>query len=41
VAATARQMAEVRQLSLEELARAAWENSLRAFGLEEKDVLGE
>lgn len=40
VAATARQVAEVRGLSLEELARATWENSLRAFGLEEKDVLG-
>lgn len=41
VAATARQVAEVRGLSLEELARATWENSLRAFGLEEKDILGE
>jgi TatD DNase family protein len=39
VAATARQMAEVRGLSLEEVARATWENSLRAFGLEEKDIL--
>jgi TatD DNase family protein len=40
VAATARQLAEIRGLSLEEVARATWENSLRAFGLEEKDVLG-
>jgi TatD DNase family protein len=39
VAATARQMAEVRGLSLEEVARATWENSLRVFGLEEKDIL--
>lgn len=41
VVATARQMAEVRGLSLEELARATWENSLRAFGLDEQDILGE
>ena len=41
VAATARQVAEARGLSPEELARATWENSLRAFGLEEKDVLGD
>jgi len=40
VVATARQLAEVRGLTLEEVARATWENSLRAFGLEEKDVLG-
>jgi TatD DNase family protein len=39
VVATARQLAEVRGLSLEEVARATWENSLRAFGLEEKDIL--
>jgi TatD DNase family protein len=41
VAATARQLAEVRGLSLEEVGRATWENSLRAFGLEEKDLLGQ
>jgi TatD DNase family protein len=41
VVATARQLAEVRGLSLEEIARATWENSLRAFGLEEKDILGD
>jgi len=40
VVATARQLAELRGLSLEETARATWENSLRAFGLEEKDFLG-
>jgi len=40
VTATARQLAEVRGLSLEEIARATWENSLRAFGLEEQDILG-
>lgn len=40
VVATARQLAEVRGLSLEEAARATWENSLRAFGLEEQDILG-
>ncbi|MDD2904628.1 MAG: TatD family hydrolase, partial [Syntrophales bacterium] len=40
VTATARQLAELRGLSLEETARATWENSLRAFGLEEKDFLG-
>jgi len=40
VAATAQKMAEVRGLSLEEVARATWENSLRAFGLAEKDILG-
>jgi TatD DNase family protein len=40
VVATARQMAELRKLSLEEVARATWENSLRVFGLEEKDILG-
>lgn len=40
VVATARQMAEVRGLSLEEAARGTWENSLRAFGLKEKDILG-
>jgi Tat protein secretion system quality control protein TatD with DNase activity len=33
-------MAEVWGLSLEEAARATWENSLRVFGLEEKDILG-
>jgi len=41
VAATARQLAEARGLSLEEAARATWENSLKAFGLEEKDILGD
>ena len=41
VVATARQLAEVRGLSLEEVARATWENTLRVFGLEEKDVLGD
>ena len=40
VAATARQLAEVKGLSLEDAARATWENSLKAFGLEEKDALG-
>ncbi len=37
VVATARQLAEVKGLSLEEVARATWENTLRVFGLEEKD----
>lgn len=41
IAATARQLAEVRGLSLEDAARATWENSLRAFGLKEKDILGD
>lgn len=40
VVATARQLAEVRGLPLEEVARATWENTLRVFGLTEKDALG-
>ncbi len=39
VVATARQLAEVRGLSLEEVARATWENTLRVFGIEEEEVL--
>ena len=39
VVATARQLAEVRGLSLEEVARATWENTLRVFGLKEEEVL--
>ncbi len=38
VVATARQLAEVRGLSLEEVARATWENTLRVFGLKEEEV---
>ena len=37
VVATARQLAEVRDLSLEEVARATWENTLRVFGLRRKE----
>ena len=36
VVATARQLAEVRGLPLEEVARATWENTLRVFGLKEE-----
>ncbi len=36
--ATARQLAQVRSLTLEEAARATWENTLRVFGLEEGDI---
>jgi TatD DNase family protein len=39
VVATARQLAEVRGLSLEEVAQATWENTLRVFGLEENEGL--
>ena len=39
VAATARQLAELKGLSLEDTARATWVNSLQAFGLAEKDFL--
>ena len=39
VVATARQLAEVKGLSLEEVARATWENTLRVFGLEEDEVI--
>ncbi len=38
VVATARQLAEVRNLTLEEAARATWENTLRLFGLEEGEI---
>ena len=36
--ATARQLAQVRNLTLEEAARATWENTLRVFGLEEGEI---
>ncbi len=36
VVATARQLAEVKGLSLEEVAKATWENTLRVFGLDEE-----
>ncbi len=36
VVATARQLAEVKGLSLEEVAAATWENTLRVFGLEDE-----
>jgi TatD DNase family protein len=39
VVATARQLAEVRGLSLEEVAQATWENTLRVFGLKEEKLL--
>jgi len=39
VVATARQLAEVRGLPLEEVARATWENTLRVFGLKEKEIV--
>ena len=39
VVATARQLAEVRGISLEEVAAATWENTLRVFGLKEEKVL--
>lgn len=38
VVATARQLAEVRGLSLEAVAQATWENTLRVFGLKEEDM---
>ncbi|MCL4504119.1 MAG: TatD family hydrolase [Deltaproteobacteria bacterium] len=38
VVATARQLAEVRGLSLEETAKATWENTLRVFRLQEEEV---
>jgi TatD DNase family protein len=38
VVATARQLAEVKDLSLEEVARATWENTLRVFGLNEEEM---
>lgn len=38
VVATARQLAEVRGLSLEEVAQATWENTLRVFGLKEEEI---
>lgn len=38
VVATARQLAEVRSLTLEEVARVTWENTLRVFGLEEGEL---
>ncbi len=41
VVATARQLAEVKGLSLEEVAKATWENTLRVFGLDEEAVLKE
>ncbi len=40
VIATARQLAGVRNLTLEEAARATWENTLRVFGLEEGEIEG-
>ena len=40
VVATARQLAELHNLSLEEVTRQTWANSLAAFGLDEKDILG-
>lgn len=39
VVATARQLAAVKGLSLDEVARATWENTLRVFGLEENAIL--
>ncbi len=38
VVATARQLAEVKGLSLEEVAAATWENTLRVFGLGEENL---
>jgi TatD DNase family protein len=38
VVATARQLAEVRGLSLEAVAQATWENTLRVFGLTEEEL---
>jgi TatD DNase family protein len=38
VLATTRQLAEVRGISLEEVAGATWENTLRVFGLGEEEV---
>jgi TatD DNase family protein len=39
VVATAQQLADIRGLSLEEIAARTWENTLRVFGLEEEAVL--
>ena len=39
VVATARQLAEIRRLSLEEVAAATWENTLQVFGLAESAIL--
>jgi TatD DNase family protein len=38
VAATARQLAEVRGLTLAEVARATWENTLKVFGLTAEEI---
>jgi hypothetical protein len=37
--ATAQQLAEIRGLTLEEVAAHTWANTLAVFGLEEADVL--
>jgi TatD DNase family protein len=39
LAATVQKLAGVRGLSLQDAARATWENSLRAFGLAEQEVM--
>jgi TatD DNase family protein len=39
VVATARQLAEAKGLSLEEVAAATWDNTLRVFGLKEEELI--
>ena len=41
VVATARQLADIRGLTLEEVAAHTWDNTLAAFGLEEEAVLAQ
>jgi len=41
VVATARQLADIRGLTLEEVAAHTWDNTMAAFGMQEEDVLAQ